>query len=405
MRKTVIIFLIFGISSYFVLAINTFQINNKNVSLKLISKKYIAGEKIKVTFNTILNKKTYLIIHNTTGKSIISPIFEGNKTIFKIPDFFSEKAGILEWKLIEDNQKILNNFIEILPNNYNKINLESYFGPASITVGNTNFASFITIPLDIYDNPLMDGTIININEKKENKLTNSKLIVNNLIVNKNVYAITKTGKIFVSSSYKNNFSKEFETIIFPNQAQNFTINFKRLHDFADGNQTTLLKTSVITDEYGNIIQNGTQVVFIIQKNDLVLKTFGTTLNGIATAQVLHPEEKNDYSVFAVISGIARSNTINLNYKAIKSNIFYRFSNKNRTLEIGPITSYMNQLVQNGINVELIIYKNNKKIENLKERSVNGKVTFQLEETYFTKGIYNFEIKLLGNKKYIKNINL
>ena len=50
MRKTVIILLIFGISSYFVLAINTFQINNKNISLKLISKKYIAGEKIKVTF-------------------------------------------------------------------------------------------------------------------------------------------------------------------------------------------------------------------------------------------------------------------------------------------------------------------------------------------------------------------
>jgi hypothetical protein len=405
MRKTIIIFFIFGISSYIILAINTFQINNKNVNLKLIPKKYMAGEKIEVTFNTILNKKTYLIINNTNGKSIISPIFNGSKTIFKIPKFFSEKAGILDWKLIQNNQSILNNFIEILPNNYNKINLESYFGSASITVGNTNFASFITIPLDIYDNSIMDGTIIDINEKKDNRFTNSKLRVNNLIVNKNIYASTKTGKIFVSSRYKNNFSKEFETILFPKQAQNFTINFERLHDFADGNQTTFLKTSIIRDEFGNIIQNGTQVVFIIRKNDFILKTFGTTLNGIATAQILHPEEKNNYSIFAVISGIARSNTININYKEIKTNIYYRFLNTNRTLEIGPITSYMNQLVQNGINVELIIYKNNKKIENLKERSVNGKVTFKLEEIYFTKGIYNFEIKLLGNKKIIKNINL
>jgi hypothetical protein len=406
MKKSIIILIFITFSSFILLAVDALKTNKKEINIGLIQKKYIAGENIELSFNSVLYKDVYLIIFNTNGKSIINPSFIEGRTIFKVPSIFSKKAGVLDWKLIQNNKILKSNSFEIFPSSNLETSLETYFGPADIAVGNKNFASFITLPLDIYDNSLLDGTTININEKVVDKIENSDLKVIDMISYKNIYASTKSGKIFVSSNYKSNYSKELEIIVFPNQAQNFTIYSERLHNYADGNQTTFLKTTVIKDEYGNLIQNGTQVIFILTDNEgNILKTFGVTINGIAIAQILHPEVKRNYTIFAVVTGIAKSNTINLDYQEIIFDINYKFSNNNRTLEIGPITSYMNQLIQNGISVELTLLKDLKKIDILTEKSVNGRVIFNLPESFFPKGNYNFKIKVLGNNKTIENIKL
>lgn len=406
MKKSRILLVFIGLISLILFSIDVIQKNNIENKLELEPKSYVAGEKIELNFNTNFKDNIFLILFNTNGKSIITPVTINGKTIFQVPKIFSEKAGILDYKLIQNNKILKANSIEILPSKNPKTSLESYFGPADITVGTKNFATFITLPLDIYDNSLLDGTNIKINEKVSENVVESNINVIDMIIHKNIYASTKSGKIFVSSSYFNNYSKEFETIVFPNQAQNFTINFERLHGYADGNQTTILKTNTIKDEYGNVIQNGTQVVFIVSDNENnILKTFGVTINGIATAQIIHPEVKRNYKVFAVISGITKSNIINLDYQEIILNINHKFYNNNRILEVNSVISYMNQLVQNGITVELTLYKNNKFFEVLKEKTENGKVIFNLPESYFPSGTYNFEIKVLGNNKSIQNIKL
>lgn len=134
---------------------------------------------------------------------------------------------------------------------------------------------------------------------------------------------------------------------------------------------------------------------------MVLKTFGTTLDGIATAKILHPDHQDVFIVKAFVTGIAESNNIAIDYKPINPIIEYKFSKDNRTILVGPLRSFMNQLAPDGIKVKLKIFHNNQLVETLTEGSSKGKATFNILFESFKENTYSFEISTLGKTQKIQ----
>ena len=402
------IYIVSVLSALLLFAFGTVLVSDKKTSFELISnsKSFIAGNSIKLEFSaSSTSEEPQLFIIHSYGKTLLDATIEKGNYIFKIPENYCKKTGDISWFLIHKNETIHSGTFEILPNDETKTVIENYLGPRTILAGGKEFTMMVTVPTDSFDNPKKDDTNVILKYQFLQNVTNLNLKTKDFIAWHDIFSPTKSGKLLVSTECDTIATKEIETEIYPNLATNFTINYTRNHEFADGNQITHFTTSIIKDQFGNIISDGTLVSFIIKtKDNLVLKTFGTTINGIASAQILHPDHQENYSVKGFVTGIAESNSLTLNYKPIIATFDYSFSNKNRTLNVGPIKSFMNQLVPDGIKVIVKVFHQNKLINTLQEDTSKGSATFEFSEDFYNEKKYQFEITTLGITQKTITIN-
>ncbi|OHT47076.1 MULTISPECIES: Ig-like domain-containing protein [Flavobacterium] len=365
-------------------------------------KTFIAGDKIILDFKGNSSNKPKLFLIHSLGKTLLDGTIKNDKLTFILPRIYAEKAGHIDWFLAVNGENKLHGNFEILPNNGTKTNIENYLGPPSTLVGDDHFVMYVTIPTDDFDNPKPENTLVIFRSQFLNAITTQTVKTKDLIAWKIIKAPTKSGIVLVSAQCNATITKEFDAVIFAGIATNFMISFIRNHQFADGNQITTLKTTIIKDKFGNVVSDGTMVSFIISTTGgMVLKSFGTTINGIATAQILHPDHQDVYTVKAYVAGIAESNSIAINYMPINPKIEFGFSKDNRTIIVGPLRSFMNQLVPDGIKVSLKVYHHNQLIATLQEDSEKGYAVFTISSEYYKEKKYSFEISTLGSSEKVE----
>jgi hypothetical protein len=102
--------------------------------------------------------------------------------------------------------------------------------------------------------------------------------------------------------------------------------------------------------------------------------------------------------------MAESNSLVINFKPVLSTFNYSFTNNNRTINVGPIKSFMNQIAPDGIKVVLKIYNQNTLVATLQEDTSKGMTTFELSQDFYTAKSYRFEIMTLGITKKTETIN-
>jgi hypothetical protein len=392
-------YILFSLSALLLLAFGTTGDSNQKAAFVLATKNknFVAGNPIAFSFrSTSKNETPQLFIIHSYGKTIVESTFEKGTYIFKIPENYAQKTGIVSWFLINENEKISNGTFEIISSDKTQTIIENYLGPRTILAGGKEFSMMVCVPTDGFDNPKKEKTNVILKYQFLQNVTTLNLKTKDFIAWYNIYSPKKSGKLLVSTECETIATKEIETEVYPNIATNFSIYFTRNHEFADGNQITNFTTSILKDEFGNTVSDGTLVSFIIRtKADLVLKTFGTTINGIATAKILHPDHPDTYTVKGFVTGIAQSNSLILAYKPIITSLNYCFSNQNRILTVGPIKSFMNQLVPDGIKVVVKVYHDGKLTATLQEDSTKGLAKFNLSKDIYTEKVYQFEISTLG----------
>lgn len=377
----------------------SFAQNSNNILLTTKETLFTAGQEIILNFKNLQKDAPTLSCSGNYGTTLIDPFIKKDTTIsYKIPLSISNKSGVISWTLL--TQTPLNGQIQIIPKN--KVStMETYLGPPSIEAGEKDYTMLVVIPTDTLDNPLKEGTEVLVKHQFLSSEKETKVTIENLIAYKNIYSPNKSGRMIISSESLSKNSKEFDVNIMPAIPTNFTISTKRNHTYADGNQITAFSTSIIKDTLGNTVSDGTYVEFFIRnKRNAILKTSGTTISGIATAKMIHPDQEEQWKIKAYITGMAESNSITINYKQVITDFNISFSEKNRTLCIGPLKSFMNQMIPDGLQVVLSVIDDNKQIELIDKTSKKGFVKFILKPGIFKNGTYTFLIETAGIKKII-----
>lgn len=357
---------------------------------------YVAGENIVLSLkNKSTNSK--LVIKTSLGTTILSP----KNNSFNLPKHISNNRGLVYWILKTDSNTVKGSFT------INSLNtpkrLETYLGPPSIIAGGEDFTMKVLIPTDSLDNPLPDSTKVILKKQFKENISFEDIYTKDLLAHKNVYSPLKSGKLILSTESKGLNSNEYDAVVRPHNPINFTINYSRDHEFADGNQITTFQTSVIKDQYENIISDGSYVNFLItNKNGNTLKTSGSTINGIATGKIVHPEEPDNWTVKAFIEGLAESNTIQFNFLPAVDDFEVKFEKGNRFLTIGPLQSFLNQNIPDGLTVSLTLKKDGKFIKRIVKPSRKGYVKFIIDKNLYKDGIYDIEIKSAGIIKKFDN---
>lgn len=365
------------------------------VSSESIPEVSMAGEELLLTFNTT-SAEALLILKNAYGSTAIKAE-KSNNSVFKVPKFMSDKSGILRWKYL-NKKSSRSGEINILPQTTPKL-IETYFGPRSIQAGNGDFSMLVSIPTDSLDNPLADGTSVNISEFFQGNLSQQNFQMEHMFAWKNINTREKAGKITVATSAEGVAGKEMISKVYPSLASDFSITTNSEHLYADGNQVTQLITSPITDDFGNIVSEGTSVEFVVEtEKRLRLKTSANTINGVATAQLLHPEEAGSWSIQANVTGMAISNSLSIEFEPVLTEIPHDISDRNIT--VGPLKSFMNQSLPDGADVHFQIVLENDDIYKEKVPTQDGVANFKIPKTIALENIREISVKTMGVHKKI-----
>lgn len=398
-------FLIFSI---FCIVFTSIHAQNENALSKEMvlltqKKEFIAGETIVLKFKTLHTKSFQMYCSNSYGSTIINPIQKHPYLLFKMPYFISNKKGIVHWKIIENNT--IKGKFKIRAKEKPKV-LETYLGPPSIEAGKTDFTMIVVIPTDSLDNPLASNTEVSLKTQFLSIENKAAIFTKNLISYKNIYAPLKNGRMLISAESFGLNTKELDVNIVPAIATNFEIFFKRNHHYADGNQITTFYTSIIKDKNNNIVSDGSFVEFFItNKRGHILKTSGTTINGVAFAKILHPDYQDNWSIKAYITGVSESNTLEISYKKVITNFKVSFSKNHRNITVGPLKSFMNQMIPNGLTVKLRIYKNDQFINEMIKETSDGFAKFYLNKHIYLNEVYTFEVETANIIQTFKNKKL
>ncbi len=385
----------------FTVSIETVKIND-TFRLLTPQTEFEAGHDIVLKFSAMNSSKPNLYLSNSYGSIIIKPVRSRSLLSYQLPKSFSNKAGVVNWKLLNST---LAGKLNIHPKQ-DVASMETYLGPPSIEAGETDYTMLVVIPTDIYDNPLKDSTQVSIKHQFSANERQDSIYMKNNISYKNIYSKTKTGRILISSESLNKNSKEYDVNILPAIPTDFTITYNRNHEYTDGNQITNFSTSIIKDKYDNIVSDGTYVDFLITNaSNYQLKTSGSTVNGIATAKMIHPDHQDNWTVKAFIEGLSESNSISITYNQSVEDFEVAFSERNRIVSIGPLKSFMGQMIPDGLEVKLHIYQNHIKIKTLYKDSFSGYANFNMNPDNFPDNIYTFKIEAAGIKKTYQNIKL
>jgi hypothetical protein len=377
---------------------------DQSISLVSTKNKFVAGDKVILEFTSKKESSLQLYCSNSYGSSLVESKISDNKINFEIPSFLSKKKGIISWKIINSSQAIFGN-ITILSKIQPKT-IETYLGPPSIDAGGIDFTMLVLIPTDSLDNPIRNNSKVFVKNqflKSEKKQT---IFTDKLIAYKTFFSPLKSGRMIISSESFGLNSKESDVNIMPAIATNFNLFIQRNHEYADGNQITTFFTSVIKDKNNNIVSDGSYIEFYItNKKGDILKTSGTTINGIAKAKIIHPDFEENWNIKAYFIGISESDVLEIKYKKVIEDYNVSFLKNNRDIMVGPLKSFMNQIIPDGLSVKMTIYKDNILIDELFKESKSGFSNFYLDPNIYENNLYKIIIETAGIKKEFKSFKL
>ncbi|MEQ3654976.1 MAG: hypothetical protein ABNH00_03835 [Dokdonia sp.] len=365
---------------------------SKKVTIASVKNNRVTNQGIRISLTNVeaaIPQHTFLSVSTALGATILTPKHTETGDHFYIPSEISKNAGIVNYSLIVDGELLEKDSFLLRPEVSQLATVETYAGPRSIMATTRDYSMLVSIPTDTYDNLLPDDTSIKLYSQFKNTITKSDKKLRLGFAWQRIPAPLETGRISTASTIKNIASQELAIDVFPDLAQDFSIAVSRNHTYADGNQICTFSTSQIKDQYNNIVPDGTLVTFFVNDDHERYWQFtATTVNGYAFAKALHPEIPSTWTVQATMMGIAKSQQTDITFDAILDMLPVTI--EENKIMVGPLHSYMRQLVQDGVRVDLILGD----VVNT-ALTKNGMATFELEGQAKRQKPYQIEVKTLG----------
>ena len=300
-----------------------------------------------------------LISRSVLGTSIVKPsLYKKNILLYEIDTSITKRSGILEWTLV-NGKYTKSGKIKIAPY-VEAANLEVYIGPTTMNAGSRQSAMTAIVPTDKYDNILNDGHTAIIKTSINGKEIQKSLSTKDGVMHMYHDAPNKKGNVYSSITDDPVSSEEYTYQINAGPPAQIEISADPQHSYADGSTPLTIITNVIKDAYGNIVENGTLITFsIVDSDNQISKAYAYTIDGIAKGLFLHPSFSTRWNINAT-AGNRTSNQIKINFETVIETLPLEVSEAG-TIKIGPIESYMGQLIPDGLPIIIEIEKHDNKI--------------------------------------------
>ena len=315
-----------------------------------------------------------LLLSHGLGVTVVQPtLIDSTTSQYIIPSALTQMSGVMQWNVL-NGKKEESGIIFIKPES-EVADIEVYIGPTTLQAGRPKTAMTTAMVYDQYDNlipshpTILNTTSTNGDIKKDKSITDYGLVYH--------YhnAPTKTGNLTVALNTGSNTTSEYTYRVNANQPTRFNMEENRQHGYADGTSICIIESNILKDRYGNVVEDGTIVNFTITNNNVISQAQGMTIDGKATAQFLHPDSPCTWQVIGR-TGNAESKPLTIAFAAAINNLPSSISPE-YLLTIGPIQSYMSQLIPDGYPLTIEIKNSNSTLINRRIYTLDGIATLDL----------------------------
>ncbi len=320
--------------------------------ISYLAKRYKAGDKIKFKLKTEnLHEEDILIIWDSKfGARYFDKTVFTEEFLYAFPDSLSIYSGFATIKIIHCD-KILceeSTYIESL---HPVGTIESYIGPKTLAIDQNMKSMMCLIPTDKYGNALEDTQEVNFNTKYRNQSTQKATKnIDNLLTYINIENNQQVGKVLLGAKCIDSYIDEQTISIVQGPMQEVKINIVEMHPYGDHRQLVHLNTDVTYDLKGNIIADGSSVIFVVHENDKVKAQYQAyTVSGIASVFIENPKDAAQWTVS--IAGAVKGNEIQLKFEDDIESIPLRI--EKNYLVIGPVIGALDQYIPDGTQVDIV----------------------------------------------------
>lgn len=317
-----------------------------------------AGQRVTVRVRTRripVGEPVWLIGQTSWGTQSLAVTASGSNLTIPLPTSWSSWSGDQEIRVLYQGKVLARRNLHVFPQ-APATPLALYLGSKSIVADGRHWSMITAIPTDSLDNPVRSGEpvwfrLLRPSGQREAEWGQTR----HLVAYRTITAQTQTGKTIVGVQAGRVRGKEKELLEVPDFPVAFTIGTVTYTPLADGRQTFRVRTSVLTDRNGNVVAEGTLVLFQCTDPDGSVRLLkGYTLRGVAEITLENPARSGKLMLQASVFGSARSNVLSLPFPEVSSPIPVRI-NANQ-IRIGPLTENLGQLRPDGTSVLLILDK-------------------------------------------------
>ena len=316
-----------------------------------------AGDPINIsgTIDLQSNKKSSALLithHSLYSKSYPLEILDGKFNI-QIPGKENQLAGELICRLHSRGKTISEASTFISPlKAVDK--MQNFNGPKSLFASDEDGSMNVSIPHDKYYNPLLPSSKVTYQASYNGIIENSEQkTVDHLVAYQINNSKKQEGKYLIGSSINEGFSQEQELIIGAVMPVEFSIELMSHYPYADARQYMHLKTSVMRDQWENIVADGTMIQFTIEEDgELVGAYQAFSIGGIANVYIENPSRAIEWKITASLHDQLKSNEIKVSFARSVNDYPLQWNRETKNLTIGPVIGVLGQLVPDGTEVKI-----------------------------------------------------
>jgi len=269
----------------------------------------------------------------------------------------------------------------------------------------------IVIPFDIFGNPIREGTPVQIVALHPGDVLDKKIVpVKHLLAWRRVYSRTKGGRTIIVSQIGQIHGFEGTLLEVPGWPVPFKISADPQPLPADGRQLTTLRSEIIRDKFGNVMPDGTIVMFVIEEPDGTRSFIPTyTIDGVATTPYQAPRIAGKMSMYATVLGV-QSQAYTLVFTAgpaignFPVNVQNDPINHGYLLKAGPLLGRLGQYIPDGTPVYFQLINKTGRSYNLEGVSDAGYANVKIVKSLYEAGSYHIQVSA-GSGQGTGNIRL
>lgn len=300
-----------------------------------------------------LDSNWYLVWSGGLGDVIFRGDPQDSLITFRLPDHHFQKSGRIQLHLVHAGTLMDDKQLEILPGNPVNV-VESYAGNKTMVAASGQRAMVIAIPRDTFGNPAAEGTWVDFKLRYpgSSEMTRREPI-DHMVSGIELDAGNRTGKIIVGASAGLARSVEETVELTPAWPTSFSLEVEDWFPYADSRHNVVLQTGFIRDAGGNLVADGTSVLFAVYEDDqLVAQYQSLTSSGSARGLIQNPDRQTNWRISALVEGDIRSNPVRLDFAPYVVSLPFRYDAIQRTIIAGPVTANLGQLVTDDLPVEI-----------------------------------------------------
>ncbi len=230
-------------------------------------------------------------------------------------------------------------------------------GARSIVADGASWAMTVIVPFDRFNNPLANGTPFTVRVRHPDQSVETlRTETDHLLAWERVYSGTKAGRSTITVEGEGAFGPAADLLEVAGWPERFTLSATYDHLEADGRQLVTIQSDEIVDRFGNMMPDGTQVLFVVEDMAGKRTLPAVTIDGSAETTLQAPDQPQTVSITALVYDRA-SEPLTLAFRESVTD-FTVLAQQSESGAIavtaGPVLGALNQYVPDGTRATITV---------------------------------------------------